>query len=331
MTHSAQARLLGYLLGTLDDSEQRSVDARLKSDPRYRRELVEIRRCLEMLEPAKEDLDPPDGLADRTCRFVFSQAATPLSASGVRNSMSRDCSPPSWIRRIGWLDAVMAVGVFFATVMLTIPALQHSRFKARVTACQNNLRQLGLALTQYSEKNQGYFPSVPTEGNSAVAGIYAPVLLRDGFLTEASWVVCADSPLARQEDYRIASFAEIQAAAGEKLTELRRRMGGSYGYCLGHMRGGTYQGTRNLRRENFALMADAPSADRPRCQTVNHSGRGQNVLFEDGRVRFLPTPEPSDFGDDFFHNDAGVVAAGVHPNDSVIGSSDSPPIIYVNR
>ena len=35
MTHSAQSHLLGHLLGTLDDSEQRSVDARLKNDPQY--------------------------------------------------------------------------------------------------------------------------------------------------------------------------------------------------------------------------------------------------------------------------------------------------------
>jgi hypothetical protein len=53
------------------------------------------------------------------------------------------------------------------------------------------------------------------------------------------------------------------------------------------------------------------------------------VLFEDGHVRFTTSPQPSDpGGDDFFLNDDGVVAAGLHENDAVIGAGATPPIRY---
>ena len=104
-------------------------------------------------------------------------------------------------------------------------------------------------------------------------------------------------------------------------------MGGSYGYCLGHFRNGAYEGTRNRQRSGFAIVADAPSPDQPGHQSRNHGGRGQNVLFEDGHVVFLTCSKPNDSADDIFVNDAGLVAAGLHENDAVIGPSDASPLV----
>ena len=331
MSNFVREQLLGHLLGALDESERNSVEARLEHDREYRGELAKALRLLEPLESAREGFPPPPRLAERTCRFVFAHLDRPVAAASKRRAMSPEPAPPSWICRVGWLDMAMAASVLAVAALLIIPAIGHSRFNARLMACQDNLRQLYQALTQYSEHNQECFPTVPAEGKLAAAGIYAPVLLRDGYLTEANRVICPDSPLADQREFQVPSVDEIQTTAGDRLAELRRRMGGSYGYCLGHMRDGRYQPTRNLHRENFALMSDAPSRSRMSLQTDNHGGRGQNVLFEDGHVRFLPSPKPRGFTDDFFHNDDGYVAAGLHRDDSVIGSSASPPIIYVNR
>ena len=72
MTDSVQEQLLGHLLGALDDSEQESVETQLQRDPRLRRELEEARRFLEPLEQEREAFTPPPGLAEQTCRFIFS-------------------------------------------------------------------------------------------------------------------------------------------------------------------------------------------------------------------------------------------------------------------
>ena len=65
------------------------------------------------------------------------------------------------------------------------------------------------------------------------------------------------------------------------------------------------------------LLADAPSADLPGQSTDYHEGRGRNVFFADGEVRFLPCSTPAD--------PAGLVLSG----DSLIAPDGSTPITFV--
>jgi hypothetical protein len=97
------------------------------------------------------------------------------------------------------------------------------------------------------------------------------------------------------------------------------------------MENGSYHPTKNLRRAHFALMADAPNVRRPHRRSDNHGGRGQNVLSEDGNVRFVVSTRLKPRGDDFFSNDRGLMAAGVHRDDSVIGGGTARPLIYVSN
>ena len=70
-------------------------------------------------------------------------------------------------------------------------------------------------------------------------------------------------------------------------------------------------------------MSDSPS-DRADHQSQNHGGWGQNVLFENGGVKFLTKSKPDGSGDDIFTNDAGQVAAGLQQNDSVVAQARRP-------
>ena len=101
-------------------------------------------------------------------------------------------------------------------------------------------------------------------------------------------------------------------------------MGGSYGYCLGYVDHGKVRPTRNLNRDYFAILADAPS-DRPDHQSNNHGGVGQNVLFEDQHVEFCNTTRPGDGRDDIYTNDNHEVAPGLHRDDAVLAASGTPP------
>ncbi len=196
-----------------------------------------------------------------------------------------------------------------------------------MVACQDNLRQIGTALAQYSRLHEDYFPQVPDRGRLAAAGIYAPTLMHDGFLPDSRRVVCPTSPLASDPQFHVPTTGELLLVeSSEELDYLRGAMGGSYGYTLGYVEGNQYQSTKNLHRPYFAVMADAPG-EAPQHQSINHGGRGQNVLFEDGRVVFYTTSRPSYGLDDIFVNDKGVVAAGTHRNDSVIGASRAVPVV----
>lgn len=328
---SVQEQLLGHLLGALDDGEEQAVAARLRSDPDLREQLQRVGLQLEPLSAGVCDFLPPPGLAERTCRFVAAHGKLPAAAGSRRRSMSADAAPLGWIGRIRWTDVAVAAVIFAAASLLIVPAILSSRFDSRVAVCRDNLRDLGRALTQYSERHGDYFPPVPTEGRLAGAGIYAPVLLCDGLLTDFSRVVCPGSALAEVRDFGVPSIDELQTASAEEAERLRHRMGGSYGYNLGHMQDGVYHATKNLRRGEFALMADGPGADLPGHQSPNHGGRGQNVLLEDGSVQYYSSPRPYPEADHIYANDDGIVAAGTHLNDSVIGSSSAVPIIYVSN
>jgi len=107
-------------------------------------------------------------------------------------------------------------------------------------------------------------------------------------------------------------------------------MGGSYGYCLGYFDHGVYQPTRNLNRDYFAIMADAPSTDLPNRQSDNHGGLGQNVLFEDLHIEFCSTTRPGNGYDDIYANDNHEVAPGLNRDDSVIASSGTAPVVCVS-
>jgi len=333
------------------------VAARLEADPEYRDALVEVRRQLaplRVLERAAGDWLPPPGLAERTSEFVFAQAArrqpaeialgeaptprmTPvgramrlLGTPGGERQLSPYSAAPARASRARWIDVAAAAAVLILIAAVIWPALDASRFRARLAACKDNLRELGVALTAYSRNHDDRFPAVPSEGPLAAAGVYAPLLVSEGCLSESRRVLCPESPLARTREFQIPSVEEFQSVGQQEAERLRRQMGGSYGYCIGHLECGRLVPTKNLGRSYFAIMADAPSDELPGRQSLNHDGLGQNVLLEDGHVAFLTSSQPADSSDDIFANDDHVVAAGIHADDSVIAGSGTPPILRVN-
>lgn len=323
MSAIEREQLLGYILGALDGEEHRHVAARLQREPELFHNLDSVRRSLRPLQAVARVYEPPAGLAERTCRMVLAARGR----AGPLPQLSPCAPPPRWVRRFPFADVAMGIAVLLAAVALIVPAIQSSRFNAQILTCQDKLRQIGVALTQYSEQHGGYFPVVPPRGRFATAGIYAPVLLEHGLLRESQQVVCPGSPLAGDPEFRVPHLDEVGQAGDSRGREMCRRMGGSYGYTLGHIDNGVYRGTKNLRRVRFPLLSDTPSLHMPQFQSVNHSGEGQNVLFEDGHVRFLDVPaDPGSF-DHLFTNEEGRIAPGTHPDDSVIVSSTVYPLV----
>ncbi len=314
--------LLGFLCDALEPRERELIERRLGNDPALAAELESLRGDLELFgSPAP--CEPPPNLAARTCRFVAEQSAQPEHqlATPVGKSPAADLLAPTSSWRL--LDAAVAIAICVAGLALVFPLIQSSRASAQVTACANRLREIGLALTGYSEHHRGAFPEVPETGKLAAAGIYAPVLLDAGYLTNRQVVVCPGSPLASESKAVIPTLVELQTADGARLAELRHGMGGSYGYALGYRDRGVYKGERNLHCANFAVMADLPAGN---CKTSsNHGGTGHNVLLEDGHVVYLHGCRLDGSTDDIFTNDLGQLAAGCQVNDAVVAPSDVAP------
>jgi len=361
MSESIEHDLLGYLLDALDPEEREAVEARIEREPLLQEQLVELRRAVRLLEDVSW-FPPPVGLAARTCAAVMqasessSRDVAPLAGNGAP---SGPCGVPSdgafgvrgdaadrngtesvpYGRSVGrksrrepltlpgraWkaADAVVAIGVCVAAFALIFPLIHASRAHSQVAACANKLREIGLALTGYSERHNGLFPEVAERGNLSAAGVYAPTLVEAGFLGDSRIVICPGSPLADRPSFRIPKLDEVREAAPERLHELRAAMGGSYAYAIGYRENGRYKPTRNRYRDGFALAADVPDDDL--ATSPNHGCRGYNTLLEDGHVIYLCTSHLDGSNDDIFRNDLGLVAPGCHVNDSVVARSDVSP------
>lgn len=321
MNDRLQEQLLGYALGALDDAEQREIEDRLSTDPALRRELESVQQSLEPLAEAYVEYDPPAGLAAQACEYVAEEAlrlrqVQPGRAGAVGGFESRS--------RWAFADWVVTGGICVVAVALFFPAVLNSRFLSRVTVCQNNLRELGTSLSQYSEYlGDGFFPAASTEGNRAFAGIWRPILLDQGFLTDPSLALCPDSALA-QNGVAIPApnLQEIDAASGSRILLLQRFAGGSYAYTLGVILNGRHMPIRNMRRPHFAIMADSPWE--PLGQQTHRHGR--NILYEDQHISFVSDLSEVRLVDDPFFNHYGRCEASFDVNDAVLGPSDFPPV-----
>ena len=89
------------------------------------------------------------------------------------------------------VELLVVIAVIGALVALLLPAVQQARAAARRTSCLNNLRQLGLAITQYADSHGGRFPRGTDDPLDAESWVFtlAPYLENvDGIR------ICPDDP-----------------------------------------------------------------------------------------------------------------------------------------
>src|SRR3954469_11658825 len=65
------------------------------------------------------------------------------------------------------IELLVVISIIGMLTALLLPAVQHARESARSTQCKNNLRQIGLSIDQYVDKQEsrGKFPNA---GNMTV-------------------------------------------------------------------------------------------------------------------------------------------------------------------
>lgn len=319
--------LLGYLLGALEPAEMAEVERELEHNPQLRQDLAAIEAAMFPLGFPERDDDasheaPPSGLIARTCEFVADAKEAVVSRPAPAMSPASDGGQ----RSSRWADIIVTTSVCLAALSLIFPAIWTVREQQHITACQDNLRSIGLSLAEYAGRSpNGRIPQVAASGNRSAAGIYSVLLMDRELLGDSRRLICPSSDLAQDYDFfRVPSLGELDRARGEGLIYLQGRMGGSYGYNLGFVENGEYQAPRHQSRSHYCLMSDAP-ATFPQRMTKNHRSRGQNLLYEDNSVRWM-NPGAADLGDDPHLNRNGLVAAGLDCADVVVAESLAKPL-----
>lgn len=361
--------LLGYLLSALQPHEMRRVDQRLQDDPQLREELAQVQQMLRTLDRAvgaEEVVEVPPHLVSRTLANIPPRppAACHLRAPEVAFAPGRDAAvtlrpalePPPRGRR-SWSDLVVMSTAAVAMVALLLPLAARLRSEARSVACQDNLRQLGVALGQFAmRESESHLPALAPQGPEAFSGMYAVRLADRGLLSDASlrWCPATDLPLAGAPPTGdgpskhasalthlvVGEDLERAAAAGDvsQLRWLQQVAGGHYAYSLGVINGSRYDAPQYEGRTSFAVLGDAPISGHQVTDGVDvsklrwsHGGDGANLLYEDGSVRHLRIPAMLGLTDHPFVNHRGSIEAGVNIDDASLAPSWRPPFIEARQ
>jgi hypothetical protein len=319
MTDPIRDQLIGYLLGADEPSERALVKEHLECDESLRRDLETLRQGLEPLAADQAPYTAPPGLADRCCEYVFSRTEIMPAALSTQGNTMRVS------RRWSWTELSVAGAIAAAVAVFLLPKVYQSQIQSQILACQNNLKNIGLATASYSDKNGGYYPVAQPGDRITAAGMWAPMLESQNLLSKPGReVVCPSSSLADDSQFHEPTLEEVQAMSAAQLAQMLPRLS-SYGFTLGYRDNGQgpYKVQKNQHREHFAVASDAPGPNG--TNSVNHGGRGQNVLFDDQHVQFLKNPQASPEDESIFSNANHEVAPGLNANDAVIVHSEVSP------
>ncbi|MGV3484333.1 MAG: hypothetical protein ACO1RT_07940 [Planctomycetaceae bacterium] len=366
--------LLGYLLSALEPHEMRRVERKLRDDPALREELEFLQQTLAPLDRALADLPvvetPPDLVARTMANLPALAPPLPCAtgasgtAVGVKMAPAKDPRRPY---RASWSDIVFGGLAAAALFAILIPSIARGRHEARTVACQDHLRQLGTAITQYAMLNRReLLPQIAERGPEAFAGVYGVRLNDSGLLPDSNVRYCPESdlpplppgsleatPLSPASSYnadstlmpllaRIISSEELQLASEngdiDQLRWAQQTAGGNYAYNLGVVDEEQYEAPQYEGRATFAVLGDSPIAGTETASEVDvsrlrwgHRDSGANLLFEDGSVRFVDMARAAQFPDHPYFNHRGSIEAGVNVDDASLAPSWRAPFISVRQ
>jgi prepilin-type processing-associated H-X9-DG protein len=319
-----EEQFIGYLLNALDERGTRDVEAYLQAHPEARTKLALLQQALEPLAADKEAPAPPPQLVERT----LAKLAEHICGDG-RPTTELPQAPPiprqslsggrSWWRRV---DVMVAASLLLTAVGIALVVLGRMRgpsSAAMIVECKNNLREFFVSLHDYRDLH-GRFPDVAQEAPRDVAGMVVPILNEAGTLSDGASIRCPGIGTPLSCPFTVSSLRKMSDA---EFALHSSSLSMCYAYSLGYRDGATIRGPGDGSQASFSqtpIMADRPPAEGIHYNSINHGGKGQNVLFADGHVQFV-TGRTFGADLDIFRNRADIVATGLDAADIVLGYS----------
>ncbi len=216
------------------------------------------------------------------------------------------------------IDLLTTLGIMILLLGVTITTRQNLQDASSIAECANNLQRIGSALSQYQEFALGEFPQtryVPDAPITAYTGVEGSPDAND--VTAAAFLLAKECNLPAKV---FTCPAALRNGLAETDTFTDRALPNrnnfharvNYNYSLVNMYpdtaatafGYTLKNYSRNHSNNFAIAADTnPGGKHLEVATTqnnrkeiresnspNHQRNGQNVLFADGRVGYMPSP-----------------------------------------
>jgi hypothetical protein len=308
--------MIDYVLGQVDGAERERLERALRDDGEEPARVERLRQAIYRLLDDGTPFEHPPNLAHRTVAFVAHRRRT------------RSISDYVPIRvPFRWADFAVAAGIFVAGVLTLLPAIQRSRERMNQAGCVFNLQQLGNSFGQYASVNQ-LMPYPPSSRDDAPAGSFASMLHDAGVLNDAKLLDCPCNGPCPHTSRELVGFDDLERIRRTDPARFQRMVSFDYAYNIGYHHTSQHTGPLDFAHSSqIPVLADQPSHDGLRISagnSPNHGGRGQNVLFGDGTVRWFRTRHVSPHDLDLYLNDKGQPQPGLHQEDSVLVPSHTP-------
>jgi len=327
--------LFGYLLVALPEAEQSHIDSMAIVDPKLRQRIEDLRILLTPLESPIERYEPSSDLVGSTMSIIQQSTAPTngLVPDGSNRSASSILSSPMFEtdRRVGlaWIDSLVTLAAGIVILSVLLPSVWYSRESSRRTACAENLRELGQALTAFAQGDpEQRLPRIEMNGPLAFAGVYAFRLQDAGLLGASRWVWCP-SVVCLDPEQTVPTTRVYLRASPMHQVGLKYNASGNYSYNLGHLANEGYETPKLGGRSHFAVLGDSllsiGSIDN--TQSV-HGQNTSNILFEDGHIQSvrLRTRNAAPMIDNPYLNREQKQAVGLDVNDTCLGPSFQNPL-----
>jgi hypothetical protein len=309
--------MIDYVLGQVDGAERERLERALRDDGEQAARVERLRQAMYRLLDDGTPFEHPPDLAQRTVAFV---------ARNRRRSRSIADYVPMRVP-FRWADFAVAAGIFVAGVLTLLPAVQRSRERMNQAGCVFNLQQLGNSFGQYASINQ-LMPYPPPHRANAPAGSFASMLHDAGVLDDAKLLDCPCNGPCPHTSRELVGFDQLEQIRRTDPPQFQRMVSFDYAYNIGYHHTPQRTGPLDFQHSwQVPVLADQPSHDGQRIKhgnSPNHAGRGQNVLFGDGTVRWFRTRHVSPTDADLYLNEKHEARPGLHERDSVLVPSHTP-------
>jgi hypothetical protein len=302
--------MLDYVLGQIEPGRLSDTERELVDHPALSARVTALRDALQnRLADNGDDLKPPAGLRSRTLALV-------AESKRPKRRTFQDLVPSRVPFRLA--DFGVAAGIFVASLLTLLPQVQRTRLTANTASCAANLQQLGMALTRYAMQYDSY-PYAPSDCSAPFAGTFA-LQLNDADLLPHSRLLDCPCNGDNQIPAELPSHPQLCSIKSPRSARCLHSM--DYGYSLGVNHNGRIGPPPVHENDLIPILADRPPyLDSVQILSGNspvHYGRGQNVLFTGGHVKWLHDRR-SGPDRDIFLNAHNQPAPGVNSQDAVLG------------